>query len=61
MSAAMGFFLLGTRERVRNSRSKRAINVRVTEVLLYLYLFGEQLELLKFYYTYTCMASNSSH
>ena len=34
MSEAMGFFL-GTQERVRNSSSKRAISVRVTEVLLY--------------------------
>ena len=39
--SAMGFsffffFLIGTRERVRNSRSKRAISVRATEVLLYL-------------------------
>ena len=33
-SAAMGFFL-GTQERVRNSRGKRAISVRATEVLLY--------------------------
>ena len=32
-SAAMGFFL-GTLERVRNSRGKRAISVRATEVLL---------------------------
>ena len=30
----MGFFLLGTQERVRNSRGKRAISVRATEVLL---------------------------
>ena len=29
-------FLLGTQERVRNSRGKRAISVRATEVLLYL-------------------------
>ena len=33
-SAAMGFFL-GTQERVRNSRGKRAIIVRATEGLLY--------------------------
>ena len=33
-SAAMGYFL-GTQERVRNSRGKRAISVRSTEVLLY--------------------------
>ena len=33
-SAAMGFFQ-GTQERVRNSRGKRAINVRAIEVLLY--------------------------
>ena len=35
MSEAMGFFLLGTQERVRNSRSKRAVIVRAIEVLLY--------------------------
>ena len=34
-SAAMEFFL-GTQERVRNSRGKRAISVRATEVLLYI-------------------------
>ena len=28
-------FFLGTQERVRNSRGKRAISVRVTEVRLY--------------------------
>ena len=33
-SAAKGFFL-GTQERVRNSRGKRLISVRATEVLLY--------------------------
>ena len=33
-SAAKGVFL-GTQERVRNSRGKRAISVRATEVLLY--------------------------
>ena len=32
--AAMGFFQ-GTQERVRNSRDKRAISVRATQVLLY--------------------------
>ena len=32
-SAAMGDFL-GTQERVRNSRGKRAISVRATEALL---------------------------
>ena len=31
-----GMFLLGTHERVRNSRGKRAISVRATEVLLYM-------------------------
>ena len=35
-SAAMGFFQ-GTQERVRNSRSKRAISVRATEVRLYVH------------------------
>ena len=34
MSAAVGF-LLGTQERIRNSRDKRAISVRASEVLLY--------------------------
>ena len=34
-SAAKGFFFLGTQERVRNSRGKRAISVRAIEVLLY--------------------------
>ena len=33
-SAAKGFFL-GTQERVRNSRGRRAISVRATEVLLH--------------------------
>ena len=32
--AAKGFFL-GTQELIRNSRGKRAISVRATEVLLY--------------------------
>ena len=35
MSEAMGLFLLGTQERVRNSRGERAISVRATEVLPY--------------------------
>ena len=35
MSAPMGFFYLGTQERVRNNRGKRAIGVRAIEVLLY--------------------------
>ena len=30
-----GIFMLGTQERVRNSRGKRVIGVRATEVLLY--------------------------
>ena len=34
-SATKGFFL-GIQERVRNSRGKRAISVRATEVLLYM-------------------------
>ena len=34
-SAWMSFFL-GTQARVRNSRGKRAISIRATEVLLYL-------------------------
>ena len=33
-SAAMGFLFQGTQERVQNSRGKRAISVRATEVLL---------------------------
>ena len=37
-SAALGFFP-GTKERVRNSRGKRAIRVRATEVLLYILRF----------------------
>ena len=36
MSAATEIFLLGTQERVRNSRGERAISVRATEVLLYI-------------------------
>ena len=35
-SSAMGFFFQGTQEQVRNSRGKRAISVRATEVLLYI-------------------------
>ena len=34
-SADKGFVFLWTQERVRNSRGKRAISVRATEVLLY--------------------------
>ena len=34
MFAAMGFLLLRTQERVRNSRGKRAISVRAIEGLL---------------------------
>ena len=34
MSAAMELPLLGTQQEVRNNRGERAINVRVTEVLL---------------------------
>ena len=36
MSAAMGLFLLGTQERVRNSRGKRAISVRASKIVLYM-------------------------
>ena len=46
MSAAMGFFLLGTQERVRNSRGKRAISVRAIEVLLYLNLLIAYIQIL---------------
>ena len=35
ISAAMSFFLLGTQERVQNSRGKRAISVRAADVQLY--------------------------
>ena len=35
--ADMGFFP-GTQEQIRNNRGKRAISVRATEVLLYMYL-----------------------
>ena len=37
--AAMGFFL-GSQERVRNSRGKRAISVRVTEIQLFWFQIG---------------------
>ena len=37
-SAVMGFFH-GTQERVRNSRGKRAISVRGTEILYFAYKF----------------------
>ena len=40
-SAAKGFFL-GTQERVRNSRGKRAISVRATEVLLYIVIMNKK-------------------
>ena len=40
-SAAMVFFL-GTQERVRNSRGKRAISVRAIEVLLYIAALNDQ-------------------
>ena len=40
MSAAMGLFL-GAQERVRNSRGKRAISVRATEVPLYSFWFAK--------------------
>ena len=36
-SAAMNYLFQGTQERVRNSRGKRAISVRATEILLYLF------------------------
>ena len=45
MSAAVGF-LLGTQDRVRNRRGKRAISVRATEVLLYI-ISGNKLEVPK--------------
>ena len=37
------FFLLGTQERVRNSRGKRAIDVRAIEFLLYLHSFQSKI------------------
>ena len=36
----MGLCLLGTQKRVRNSRGKRAISVRASEVLLYSFFFS---------------------
>ena len=40
MSAAIGMFpRVGTQERVRNSRGKRATRVRANEVLLYLDIY----------------------
>ena len=39
-SAAMGFFILVTQERIRNSRGEQAISVRATEDLLYFALQG---------------------
>ena len=39
-SAAMRFFVLGAEERVQNSRGKRAIGVRATEVLLCVSLYN---------------------
>ena len=44
MSAALGFFSQGTLERVGNSRHKRAISVRATDVLLYLQLVARETE-----------------
>ena len=35
-TSAVKRFFQGTKERVRNSRGKRAINVRATEVVMYL-------------------------
>ena len=35
-------FFQGTQERVRNSRGTRAISVRTTESLLYLYIYEPQ-------------------
>ena len=37
-----GIFFQGTQTRVRNSRGKRAISVRATEVLLYCVVFGQK-------------------
>ena len=48
---SQGIFFLGTEERVRNSRGKRAISVRATEVLLYCRK-GEKL-LLGNFFSYT--------
>ena len=39
LKSAAWLFFQGTQERVRNSRGKRAISVRATEVLLYIPLF----------------------
>ena len=38
----MEFFSKGPQERVRNSRGKRAISVRATEVLLYFVIETDQ-------------------
>ena len=46
MSAAIGF-LLGTQERDRNSRGKRAISVRAAEILLYLISDANETEITK--------------
>ena len=41
------FFLLGTQERVRNSHGIRAISVRATEVLLYIYRKAKSVQICK--------------
>ena len=43
-------FFLGTQERVRNSRGKRAISVRATEVLLYYLLLKSSIRSLCLYF-----------
>ena len=46
---SFGIFSLGTQERVRKSRGKRAIGVRATEVLLYLEFRSNLRELCPFF------------
>ena len=40
LNLQQGDFFQGTQERVRNSRGKRAISVRATEILLYALYFA---------------------
>ena len=42
------FFFLGTEERVRNSHGKRAINIRAIEVLLYVLIILNTVNILHF-------------
>ena len=49
MAATIMDFFLGTQERVRNSHSKRTIDVRAIKVLLYLALLSLKTYVLKTY------------